>query len=496
MKYESFLLLSKKVQECPQIVTDPSVFARELRAQMEPVDEDGYMELIALSGEPELLEVVRPERGASLTAAQREQNMRTARALLARIREDGAQPYASVWGVNCWMNALAWPFCLIDGEYIRQTQQMETQELEELVRFDEDGYAASALALRAEREGDTETAAQWLAAAFDCCEVTCMRRMEHAAAHSGVKPQILRTLTQRHAALGDAQGLAEYALCLLETGEDVRQAKRLAMLSADMGCAAGHYALYLCLGDALDGGEVPLEQEDAVIAEMARLLTLAADGGDPRALKELEEAATLTEEEPAAGEPEAEEEPDMEAEEPEAEEEPEAQEEDAPDCAFPALWRCISGVLGAADDVMIEATGDPMEDDTLIDLMLACLCGAMRAYDTPAQALAAKEALISQFGMLMPDFADSGFDEAALRSAFDRVAGLLEEIRPVIKREYLKKDADAQLDWSETCVCEAVTIGTLFRDVWGHSEQSLSKMQAALADMMFHLSAALDDEEE
>jgi len=499
MKYKSYLLLSDKVRECPQIVTDPSVFARELRAAMEPVDEEGYMELIGLSGEPELLEVVRPERGASLTAAQREQNMRTARALLARIREDGAQPYASVWGVNCWMNALAWPFCLIDGEYIRSVQQMETQELEELAQYDEDGYAAAALALRAEEEGDAERAAQWLALAYDCCDVTSMRRMEHTAIQNGVNPQALRTMAARHAALGDAQGLAEHAICLLETGEDVRQAKRLAMLSADMGCPAGQYALYLCLGDALDGGEVPQQQEDAVIAEMARLLTLASDGGDLRARRELEEAAQ--DGEAFADEPQAEMEMNAQpepapqtGEEPEPEEQAEPEEE-APDCAFPVLWRCISEVLGAADDVMIEATGEPAADDTLIGLMLACLCGAMRAYDTPAQALAAKETLITQFNMLMPDFAESGFDEAVLRGAFDRIAGQMEEIRPVIKREFLKKDEHAQLDWSETCVCEAVTIGTLFRGALGQSEQSLSKMQAALISLMYDLSAALDEDE-
>ena len=292
MRFETYLALTETVNADPQIIARPNALAHTLNANA-PGDASGVAALCAAAGMPELGEVVRPANGKTLTREQQAHNMRCAQQLFSGLLQAQVDVYAALWAVNSWLNALAWPFALLGDAYEEQVSAMPREQRETLAARD-DGYAAASLARECEQAGDTAGAARWRKLAYDCCDLKTLRWMERTAEESMMPQAMRRALVTRHAALGDPEGLAAYALYLLETLGDAQKAFSLASLSAQADCPAGQYALSLCLGSGRTLYDTYMQEhpsDEAGAQAFVRAagqdaqfhLDMAARGGYPRA---------------------------------------------------------------------------------------------------------------------------------------------------------------------------------------------------------------------
>ncbi len=264
MTYQSYLTLVNKVKECPQVVNDPQVFRTEMK-EIEVSDPNGFAALAAASGAPELMRVKAPGNDPNLRDEQNDQNAALAQELTQRLLEQGMEQHAVIWSVHCWMNALAWPFCDTEHGYDEAVEDLPSSERAALARCG-DGWAAASLALMYDAEGDSSQAA-WYKTAIDCCDLMTMRRIECAAAESGVQFEGHEQMLARHASLGDPEGIAAYALHLIHTDPQKNREKalKLAYQSSQMYCGAGDFAVYECLGGLNhDGFDVETLADDAL----------------------------------------------------------------------------------------------------------------------------------------------------------------------------------------------------------------------------------------
>lgn len=297
MRFQAYLLLAEKVRSCPQIAQDLQQFSEEMEEQRRD-DETSVMLLRAAVGTPELAAVVRQGDAGTLSDEQRKQNMQCALQLYRRLEDDGMRAHDVLWVVNSWMNALAWPFALFGDAYEAEVRTRSEEEREALAQA-YDGYAAASLASDCEQRGDTAEALRWRRLAYDGCDMKTMRWMQRTADESGMPMQMRRAQAMRHSALGDPEGLAAYALYLLETGGEGEEsaeekAFQLASLSARLDSAAGHYVLHKSLSDAsylrsVYDREAPGDERGAqefmrrAAGDAAWELELAIRGGYPRA---------------------------------------------------------------------------------------------------------------------------------------------------------------------------------------------------------------------
>ncbi|MBR5560200.1 MAG: hypothetical protein IKU73_02165 [Clostridia bacterium] len=276
MTYESYRMLMEKTVSDLKIAYDLQAF-RAGMASLETVDPSGYAALAAAVGAPELGDIEMQCEDVMLSDEQREKNQALAEKLAQRLVEQGMQPHAALWSVHCWFNALSWPFCAMEHGYDETVEELTDAELEELAAL-EDGYAAAELAKRCEASGDCGKAAKWRKTALDCCHLPTMRWMEYTAAESQVAFKGWDELLARHASLGDPEGMAAYALHLMQADaeENREKAIRLANVSIELDSIAGQFAMYECLREMEHAGH-------DVKAIAKECLDVAADEGHPQA---------------------------------------------------------------------------------------------------------------------------------------------------------------------------------------------------------------------
>ncbi len=509
MKYESYMALAEKGKAYPEIAVNQQLFVKQLIA-LRPIDPVGYTALSFAVGAPELAALIRPRQGQPLNDDEQESNQQNAQQLCARLQSRGLKPFQAFWAVSCWFNALAWPFVLRTDAYREEVENIPIPQREALA-MQGDGYCAASLAALYESSGDVQSAAQWRKAAYDAGNLETMRWMEKTAVKSGMSALDRLSFIQRHALLGDPEGLAAYALTLMDIDlqSNAEKAFQLAMQSAAQNSPAGHFAMYRLL---LETGDDPSAAENASAhletaarggypdAYVSRALRHRAAGRFSEAYRDLQsamqdtplyaasdEAAVLLErlraedaayaskaivpETYVSQAPEAlesvkqpdpplpiEEEPEEElVESALVEPEPVEAPSEEPQQTSSLLFYCIGGVWNQVAEEMLRQTGADAPPQMLVDTFLTCLCGSLVMCD-PAQQSFVYQGLIAEFCSLMPSFAQLGYQENYLHERFVPIAQAMGQCRSRLRMTYEQNGGVEDGSWNQKAMMEADVI--------------------------------------